>query len=340
MPVSYNVIKVMKYSFFTIVLSAFILTFATIPQAAAQQENQKFEKWISGLKHEAIDKGISKNTVEKALNGVKLLPRVIELDRKQPETTITFSKYKSGILSDWRIRKGKELIRKHRSELKEVSEKYGVAPQYIVALWGIETSYGKYTGGFDVIPALMTLAYDERRSAYFRKELLIALQILDQGHVAPENMRGSWAGAMGQSQFMPSSFQNFAVDYNKDGKRDIWNTKIDVFASAANYLSKSGWNEGERWGRPVRLPGNFPESLISKDIQKPLSHWKALGVTKRDGSPLPDSSGFSASLVAPDGISGPVYLIYNNYRTILKWNRSDYFAASVGLLADRLAAAL
>ena len=306
----------------------------------AKADTAEFDAWVNELKAEARGKGISGQTLANALDGVTFLPRVIELDRKQPEKTITFAEYRKGILSDWRIQKGRKLIKKHENQLKEVAAKYGVAPQYIVALWGIETSYGQYTGGFDVIPALATLAYDERRSAFFRKELLIALEILDDGHVDPKNMRGSWAGAMGQNQFMPSSFQNFAVDYNGDGRRDIWDTQMDVFASSANYLSKSGWREGERWGRPVRIPAGLSDDLITKDVQKMLRQWSDLGVRRFDGSPLPIVDGFSASLVAPDGREGDIFLIYNNYRTILKWNRSDYFAASVGLLADRIAVAL
>ena len=305
-----------------------------------QADTEKFEKWLYELNQEALNNGISQSTLDEALKDIKVIPRVIELDRKQPETTITFAKYRKGILSDWRIRKGRELLKKHEKQLRQVSNKFGVAPQYIVALWGIETSYGKYTGGFDVIPALATLAYDERRSAFFRKELLIALQILEQGHISSDDMRGSWAGAMGQNQFMPSSFQNFAIDYNGDGRRDIWKTQIDVFASSANYLSSSGWNEGERWGRQVRIPQKISDNLISKDIKKPLKDWAKLGVKLDNGKPLPNVDGFQASLVAPDGRDGDIFLIYNNYRTILKWNRSDYFAASVGLLADRLATAL
>lgn len=321
-------------------LTVFVTLCFIVFAGPALAEQKNFDIWLQELKQQALQDGISQQTLDKALDGVKVIPRVVELDRKQPEKTITFRKYKSSILSDWRIRKGREMIRKHREELKEVSDKFGVAPQYIVALWGIETSYGQYTGGFDVIPALVTLAYDERRSAFFRKELMTALKILDEGHVDPENMRGSWAGAMGQNQFMPSSFQTFAIDYNGDGRRDIWDTKLDVFASSANYLSKSGWIDGQRWGRPVKLPQQFPENLISKDVKKPLADWHNMGITRPDGSAIPVVDGFKASLVAPDGPEGSVYLIYNNYRTILKWNRSDYFAASVGLLADRLATAL
>lgn len=322
------------------VLSILIFALSPLNATPVNAAGKNFDTWLSELRQEALSNGISADTLDKALEGVEVIPRVVELDRKQPEVTITFAQYRKNILSKWRISKGRELLKKHERELREVEKKFGVAPQYIVALWGIETAYGRHTGGFDVIPALVTLAYDDRRSAFFRKELLIALDILDEGHVDPKNMRGSWAGAMGQNQFMPSSFQNFAIDYNGDGRRDIWDTKMDVFASSANYLAKSGWNAGERWGREVKLPSGFDHNLVTKDIKKSLSQWSKLGVRKADGSNLPQVDGFNASLVEPDGKDGPVYLIYNNYRTVLKWNRSDYFATSVGLLADRIASAL
>jgi membrane-bound lytic murein transglycosylase B len=177
------------------------------------------------------------------------------------------------------------------------------------------------------------LAYDNRRAAYFRKELLLALKILDENHIALADMKGSWAGAMGQSQFMPSSFVNFAVDHDEDGRRDIWTTKADVFASAANYLSQSGWKYDQTWGREVRLPKDFDLSLVDLKIAKPMDEWETLGVTKADGSPLP-SRQLVGSLVQPKGGNGQTFLVYNNYRTILKWNRSTYFAMSVGQLAD------
>ncbi len=225
---------------------------------------------------------------------------------------------------------------RHKNDLLWVEKKFGVQAQYIVALWGIETNFGSNTGGFKVVDSLATLAWEGRRADFFKGELIKALKIIDEGHISAADMKGSWAGAMGQCQFMPSSFFNFAVDANGDGHKDIWNTKIDVFASAANYLSKSGWNYGERWGRRVVLPKNFPENLIDRNLTKPLSYWAQQGVKLPDGAPLP-SENMSAAIVAPDGTAGEAYIVYNNYQTIMKWNRSTYFATSVGLLADAIA---
>jgi membrane-bound lytic murein transglycosylase B len=314
-------------------LLALILTVSVSFTAFAAGD---FASWVQGVKTEALKKGISGETVNAAFKGVQPIQRVIELDRKQPEGTMTFAKYRKNVITDARIEKGRELMRLHHSELARASSNYGVPPQYIVALWGIETSYGENTGGFGVIPALATLAYDGRRSSYFRTELLNALQILDEGHINVENMRGSWAGAMGQNQFMPSSFKRFAVDGNNDGRRNIWTSLPDVFASTANYLSQSGWNADERWGRQVKLPQGFPESLTGVDHSRSLKDWKGMGVALPGNQSLPGAEAMKASIVLPDGITGPAYLVYDNYRVIMKWNKSVYFATSVGLLADQI----
>jgi membrane-bound lytic murein transglycosylase B len=261
---------------------------------------------------------------------------VIELDRKQPENKKTFAQYRETVVNSARIAQGRELMQAYGRELSAISAKYGVAPQYIVALWGIETNYGGNTGGFKVLPALATLAWEGRRREFFEGELLNALKIIDQGHISAAAMKGSWAGAMGQNQFMPSSFISFAVDENGDGRRDIWGTEADVFASTANYLKKSGWTAGQKWGRAVRLPNDFPESLEGRTIKKQLSFWVSNGVTAKDGAPLPQNE-MTASIVAPDGVTGPAFLVYNNYNVIMTWNRSTYFATSVGLLADAIA---
>ena len=299
--------------------------------------DSKFDSWLEDFKKEAIRKGISESTVNKATKGIKPIPRIIELDRKQPEGTMTFAQYKKRVISDARIAQGKRLYKEHRELLEKVSAQYGVPAQFIVALWGIETSYGNNTGGFSVVSALATLAYDGRRSKFFRKELINALKIIDAGHISHSNMKGSWAGAMGQNQFMPSSFHAFAIDGNGDGKRDIWTSLPDVFASTANYLSKSGWKEDQRWGRRVRLPKNIKENQIGRKIKHDLQTWKNMGVTQLGGQDIPVVSGMKASVVTPDGLNGPAYLVYNNYRVIMKWNNSTYFATSVGLLADHIA---
>lgn len=299
---------------------------------------QAFDSWLQDFRSKAVEEGISRPTVDAALKGLKPLQRVLDLDRKQPEKTMSFARYRQMVVNDERVRKGREMMARHADELAEVERQYGVAPQYVVALWGIETGYGGNTGGFSVIEALATLAWDGRRSAFFAKELLDALRIVDDGHIGIEDMLGSWAGAMGQNQFMPSSFHNFAADGNGDGRKDIWTNLSDVFASTANYLSRSGWQAGERWGREVGIPSGFNRVLIGPDVRKSLEEWSGLGVTLPGGGELPVVSGMTASLVAPDGEGGPVYLAYDNFRTIMKWNRSDYFATSVGILADRIAA--
>lgn len=313
------------------------LTLLLLTLAIPAHASQPWNTWLEGVKAEARQKGISEKIIAQSLNDIKPIPRVIELDRKQPEGTMTFAKYRQRVISDARTRKGRILLKEHAAALKKASDKYGVPPQYIVALWGVETSYGENTGGFKVIPALATLAHDGRRSKFFRTELMNALKILNEGHISPANMKGSWAGAMGQNQFMPSSFHAFAVDGDNDNKRNIWGDLDDVFASTANYLSKSGWKEDEKWGREVRLPKGFPESIATLKIKKTLAEWNNMGVRLPNGAPLPSVPGFKASIVTPDDENGPAYLAYDNYRVIMKWNKSVYFATSVGLIADAIA---
>lgn len=309
------------------------------PMAVASE--QSFEDWLVELRAEASSKGISDNILDQALNGIQPIPRVIELDRKQPEFTLTFAQYLERVVPQSRKNRAKARFDTHRELLREVGDKYGVQPRFVVALWGIETDFGRYLGGFDVVASLATLAHDGRRSAYFRKELLNALEILEQGHISPDDMKGSWAGAMGQSQFMPSSFLNFAQDYDGDGRRDIWGTQADVFASAANYLKKSGWRDDLTWGREVQLPEGGAASRANamafheNKTRKGLADWAALGVTRIDGTALP-SRNIKARLVLPDGAEGRAYLVYANYEAILKWNRSNYFAIAVGTLSDSL----
>ena len=306
-----------------------------ISPACARAET--FENWLQGVKKQALSSGVSEATFDRAVKEIEEpIEKIIELDRKQPEGTISFTEYKERVLSKARIQQGRRLYRRHARLLNKVAKKYDVQSQYIVALWGIETSYGNHTGGFGVIPALATLAYDGRRSNFFRAELIEALKILEQKHVPLNKMKGSWAGAMGQNQFMPSSFHKFAVDGNNDGKRDIWTSLPDVFSSTANYLSQSGWKGDERWGRRVKLPEGFNKKEIGLNIAYELKTWKTMGVSQLGGSPIPVVEGMKASIVAPDGINGPTYLVYDNYRVIMKWNKSTYFASCVGLLADQI----
>ena len=308
--------------------------FADRPATAGSAE---FKTWLEGVRREAQQRGLSKRAIDAALVDVAPIPRVIELDRRQPETTLTFAQYMERVVPLARIEAGRAQLNDNRDLLARVSARFNVQPQFIVALWAIETDYGRITGGFPVIAALATLAYDGRRSAFFREELFNALKIVDRGHVDPREMRGSWAGAMGQNQFMPSSYLSYAIDFDGDGKADIWTSRADVFASSANYLSRVGWRGDEGWGRVVRLPEGLDPTLIDHTkVQKPTTEWRALGVAAIDGRPLGEEFRSSGSLVQPGGAEGPTYLVHANYRALLRWNRSLYFATAVGYLADQI----
>jgi len=237
------------------------------------------------------------------------------------------------VLSESRIERGRELYREHRGLLDRVAADYGVQPRFIVALWGIESSYGSFGGDFPVIAALATLAHDGRRASFFRGELLKALRIVDRGDITVEQMTGSWAGAMGQSQFMPSSYDAYAVDYDGDGRRDIWTSLPDVFASIANYLAKAGWNDRYTWGRKVHVPAALNGDLVGLSTARPLPQWQELGVRRANGANLPAVT-LEASLLSTDEGQGPAYLVYDNFRVLMAWNRSTYFALTVGELAD------
>jgi membrane-bound lytic murein transglycosylase B len=315
--------------------SAVALAFFLALAAGASANELAFPAWLASLKQEARQAGIGDATLDRAFVGVQPIPRVIELDRKQPEKTMTFAQYMERVVSQTRIAEGHRRLEENRAVLEPIAQKFGVQPRFIVALWGIETNFGQNMGNFPVVASLATLAYDGRRSTFFRKELLNALRILDQGHITPEAMIGSWAGAMGQSQFMPSSFLAYAVDWNGDGRRDIWGTREDVFASIANYLAKSGWKGDSGWGAEVRLPSSFDARLAGLEVKKPIAFWQDVGVRQPDGRGFSGSSG-EASLVLPGGNDGPALLVTENYRTILKWNNSVYFASAVGYLADSL----
>ncbi len=305
--------------------------------ASAQTE---FDQWLDALREEALARGIRAATLDQALVGVTPVERVIELDRNQPEFKLTYRGYIDRVMPPSRIERGRRLLREHRDTLLPIARAYGVPAHVIVALWGIESDFGRIQGGFEILPALVTLAHDERRSAYFRKELLDALHILDEGHVSPDSFVGSWAGAMGQCQFMPSTFRRHAVDHDGDGRRDIWNTRTDVFASAANYLASAGWQPGYRWGRPVRLPAGFDLTLASLENKKPLQAWQALGVRRIGGGDLPIAPEIEAALIIHDDGEGPAFLVYPNFEVIMTWNRSKLFATAVGQLADQIAVAL
>lgn len=325
----------LKRSFLTVLVSLLIM----IPGLSHGAEQSDFQVWLKDLRIDASKRGVSEATFEAALGGVEPIVRVIELDRSQPEFTLTFWKYLNGRVNTKRITRARKLLAKHGPLLNRIAKKYGVQPQYLVAFWGLESNFGDYTGVFPVSGALVTLAFDPRRGKFFREQLLAALELMEKGDI-PTTVKGSWAGAMGNTQFIPTTYKAYAVDGDGDGRRDLWKSLPDVFASSANYLAQSGWKAGERWGREVKLPKTFNYALADGKIRKSIEGWAALGVMRADGGPLPKDDGtIRASLSLPAGHRGPAFLAYQNYRSILIWNRSHLYAVAVGHLADRISGA-
>jgi membrane-bound lytic murein transglycosylase B len=312
-----------------------LLTLVAWGQSAVAQVAE-FPVWLEALRLEAIQSGISASTVNAALADVAPVERIIELDRNQPEFKLDFWGYVNRVVSDTRIAQGRVHLEEHRELLEDVESRYGIPPHILVAAWGIESNFGRTQGSTPVISSLVTLAYDERRAAFFRAELLHALRIVDDGHIDLDDMLGSWAGAMGQLQFMPSTFVDYARDGDGDGRKDIWNNAADAVESAANFMASAGWQRGIIWGRQVRLPAQFDTDLAGLEARKPLADWQSLGVRTTAGEDLP-SVDIEGSVVLPAEDNEPAFLVYQNYRTIMRWNRSHLFAISVGHLADRIA---
>ena len=299
------------------------------------QAGPDFDQYVASLKEQALAAGMLLETVSAAFADVHLVDAAIRHDKNQPEFKLTLDTYIPRAVPEWKVKQAQTLYRQHLPLLTKIGREYGVQPRFIVALWGIETNFGKITGHYPLISSLSTLAWDGRREAFFKGELFDALRILEQGHVNPANFKGSWAGAMGQVQFMPSSFLRYAVDQDGDGKKDLWGNLADVFGSAANYLHKNGWREDQTWGRRVRVSDSLESVLIGLAVRKSLHDWQALGVRQQDGSRLPEAD-MQASLIRPDDIHGRSYLAYDNYRVLRHWNRSPYFVVAVGTLADRI----
>ena len=309
-----------------------LLLFFFLPPLIAQ--DQTFAEWREQLRAEAFSLGISEETLLAIDDLEAPLERVLELDDAQPEFIQTFTRYLSLRITPLQINRGQALLRQYAVLLEEVRQSYGVQPHYLVSFWAIESNYGRATGGFSVLQALATLAFDPRRAEFFRTELLTALKIIDDGHIAVDNMSGSWAGAMGQLQFLPSVFARYGIDGDNDGKIDIWNSLPDIFHSAANFLSQSGWRGDERWGREVLLPSNFDFSLTGTRTRKPLQEWNDLGIIQMNGSPIPVAN-MQASVILPAGAGGPAFLTYANFRATMVYNPSTFYALTVGHLADR-----
>lgn len=294
----------------------------------------EFSECVVNLQQKALTEGVPLSAVEGALAEVQFAPRVIELDRRQPEFTQTFANYLNLRVTDWRVARGRELLQEHRELLTRLVQKYGVPAQYLVAFWGLETNYGNYLGSMPILDSLATLACDKRRSEFFTNELFEALHLLNlPGIELP--MLGSWAGAMGQTQFMPSAYRRYALNGDDVSGADLWRSIPDALTSAANFLQQLGWKTGFRWGREVILPAGFDYALAGRGNKQPLSSWRKQGLLTVSGEPVPDAE-IEASVLVPAGHTGPAFLIYENFRVIMLWNRSEYYALSVGHLADRI----
>lgn len=313
-------------------LAIWALAFTLVYQVAFAQQN--WSAWVAEVRTEALAQGISPELFDEAFAGINEPSRQIKsFSHSQPEHRLTFMKYRNSRADNYRIAIGRKEYKKNKAVLEAIGKEYGVNPCFIVSFWGMETSYGSYMGNFPVIKALATLAYDSKRKDFFRKELFIALRILNEGHVSLADFKGEWAGASGQPQFLPSSWIKYAVDYDKDGHKDIWKSKPDVFASIANYMKQNGWQTGEPWAIQVKLPNKFDMKLEGKNNMKAVSDWDRLGVRTESGQPLPYQN-LQASIVQPLG--GPTFLAFPNYKMILRYNNSIYYAGAIGYMADKI----
>ncbi|MFC8748994.1 lytic murein transglycosylase [Pseudomonas oryzihabitans] len=311
---------------------------ANAPASAAEampQPDESFEQWRSRFRTLALGRGISAATFDQAFAGVQPDPAVIAADRSQPEFTKPVWEYLESAVSPLRVRNGKSLLIQQAGLLASLEARYGIEPARLVAFWGMESNYGNNMGNKGVIRSLATLAYEGRRPDFAQDQLIAALGILQHGDVTADRMIGSWAGAMGQTQFIPTTYDQYAVDFDRDGRRDIWGSTADALASTANYLKASGWQDGKPWGYEVRVPANFDYSLADMGVRKSLAEWNALGIQGL-GLPQPAAQpSDSASLLLPAGHRGPAFLVFNNFRTILKYNNSSSYALGVALLSER-----
>lgn len=303
----------------------------------AQAQTVRFDAFLASIRADARKAGISAGTLDAAFAGVAPNQKVIERDRRQAEFSMTWQRYRTLVITDQRIQEGRKAFAANRDLLRRVADRFNVAPKAIAGIWGLESSFGAIQGDFRVVEATATLAWEGRRASYFRGELMAALRILEQGNITPARMLGSWAGAMGQPQFMPSSFLSYAADFDGDGKRDIWGNRGDVFASVANYLARSGWKGEESWGQPVILPPTLDGATLGRDNRKPLSDWQRMGVRPLEGVWNAPST-MPSAIVVPNGGEGAAFVVHQNFMAIRRYNPSDFYALAVGTLGDALAA--
>lgn len=329
-------------SMFSLVIPcAVLLTGMALPPrvgaaATGSEATDDFAACVAALQARAQGEGIDENIVREILGSVERQERIIELDRRQPEFTASFADYLNRRVTPERVAQGRQLLSQHRELFTRVQAKYGVPAHYLLAFWGLETNFGSYFGNIRVPDSLATLACDPRRSSFFSEELLAALRILEAGDIDAQKMLGSWAGAMGHMQFLPSVFLRHAVDGDADGRRDIWGSLPDALSSAGNFLQALGWESGLRWGREIHLPSSFDYSEAGPDERRPLAEWVRLGITDAHGNRLP-ALDLPASILVPAGHDGPAFLVYRNFDVIMGWNRSEFYALAVGHLADRIA---
>jgi membrane-bound lytic murein transglycosylase B len=313
-----------------------VLLSAPLATPFAARADTGFPSFVESLRAEALHAGISRATVEQAFAHVSLNAKILELDRHQPEFTLTWAQYKARVIPATRVANGRAAYARELAQLSPISATYRCDPRIVVGIWGLESDFGAKTGTYHVVESLANLAYDGRRESYFRSETLNALRILDAGDVTPDAMTGSWAGAMGQPQFMPSSYLHYAVDADGDGKRNIWTDRADVFGSIANYLGKSGWRVGEPWVQPISVPEKFAAGATGRDIRKSLGDWQAMGVRRIDGTRFSRTDVYGA-VVMPDGAGGEAFMTYPNFHAIRRYNPSDFYALAVGLLGNAVA---
>jgi membrane-bound lytic murein transglycosylase B len=307
---------------------------AAFPFMAGAQD--RFAAFLAGVRADALGAGLNGRVLDEALAGIRPNAKVLELDRHQPEFTLSWAQYKARVLPQTRLEAGRAAYGENAGRLSQITRIFPADPRIVVGIWGLESGFGAHTGNYGIVEALATLAFDGRRQSYFRGELINALRILDNGDVTSRAMTGSWAGAMGQPQFMPSSYLHYAVDADGDGKRDIWTDRADIFGSIANYLAKCGWRQGEPWGQRVLVPDGFVAGNTGRDVSRSLSEWQAMGIRREDGR------GFSrgdvrGAVVMPDGQGGEAFMTYANFRVIRRYNPSDYYALAVGLLGNAVA---
>ncbi|MBK1713775.1 lytic murein transglycosylase [Rubrivivax gelatinosus] len=305
------------------------------PPGRPEQPEQDFARWVEAFAATAREAGIGEETLHAAFDDVRLMPRVVDLDRRQPEFTQTVWDYLERAVSDQRVARGRQKLAEFSAEAGAAAARHGVPASVLVAIWGLESAYGANYGNTSVIDALATLGFEGRREAWARGQLLAALKILQSGDIARAHMLGSWAGAMGQTQFLPSAFLAYAVDADGDGRRDIWGSMADVMASTANFMAQAGWLRGQPWGVEVRLPPGFDHGRADAGLRQPSAAWAAEGVLLATGAALPELS--DAAVLLPAGARGPAFLVGANFRAILRYNNSTSYALAVGLLSDAIA---